>query len=256
MNSTIHLSNCIELIKSWFDKNCFQNIPEDSFFKDFNSYISQYSFENDDISLDVIGESLSYAMGYHCPRKMCKYKDKCGCSQMGTSNYVCIFNLIDYLYPYSTAKSVVAFNKSNLRILTGLSHGNISWKSFEPSSPIEEIMDTNLRDAKLPIIPQFQAYSDMHKYRLDFLLETNCMYKIGIECDGVEYHAKPGQYILDRQRDRYLQEHNIMLMRFSGPEIFNNINGCITEIDKFLWKIKNDQIDISKPSRTSYFGLE
>lgn len=256
MNSTIHLSNCIELIKSWFDKNCFQNIPEDSFFKDFNSYISQYSFENDDISLDVIGESLSYAMGYHCPRKMCKYKDKCGCSQMGTSNYVCIFNLIDYLYPYSTAKSVVAFNKSNLRILTGLSHGNISWKSFEPSSPIEEIMDTNLRDAKLPIIPQFQAYSDMHKYRLDFLLETNCQYKIGIECDGLEYHARPGQYLLDRKRDRYLQEHNILPLRFSGPEIFNNINDCIKEIDEYLWKIKNDQIDISKPYRTSYFGLE
>lgn len=256
MTSTIHLRNCKELIKSWFDKNCFQNIPEESFFNDFYSYLSQYSFEDDNISLDVIGESLSYAMGNQCPQKMCKYKERCGCSQMGTNNVICIFNIIDYLYPYSTAKSVVAFNKSNLKVLTGLSSGDISWKSFEPTSPIEVIMDAKLRDAKMPIIPQFQAYSDMHKYRLDFLLETNSLYKIGIECDGVEYHAKPGQYILDRKRDRYLQEHNILLLRFSGPEIFDDIDKCIAEIDEHLWKIKKDQIDISKPSRTRYFGLE
>lgn len=257
MNCTIKLNDCIELIRSWFDKNCFQNIPEGSFIKDFEHYISEYRFDDDDnITLDVIGECLSQVMGFHCPKKMCKYKDRCGCSQMGTDNTICVFNLVDYLYPYSTANSVVAFNKSNLQILTGLRSGDVSWKTFEPSSPIEEIMDSNLRNAKLPIIPQFQAYSDMHKYRLDFLLETNCQYKIGIECDGLEYHARPGQYLLDRKRDRYLQEHNILPLRFSGPEIFNNINDCIKEIDEYLWKIKNDQVDISKPYRTSYFGLE
>lgn len=256
MGCTIELKQCIELIKSWFDKNCFQNIPEDLFFNDFYRQIFQYSFDNDLIPLDIIGESLSYAMGNYCPKKMCKYKSVYGCSQMGTDNTACIFNLVDYLYPYSNAKGVVAFNKSNLQILTGLKEGDIKWKSFEPTTPIEEIMDKNLRDAKFPIIPQFQAYSNMHKYRLDFLLETNCQYKIGVECDGLEYHAKPGQYIKDRQRDRYLQEHNILLLRYSSHEIFNNINNCIEEIDQYFWKIKKDLIEPGKAYRTNYFGLD
>lgn len=254
---TIARSKCIELVKSWFDKNCFQNIPENDFFNDFHNYIASLLISNkEELELDVIGEALSHAMANHCTKKMIRYKKCYGCPQMGTSNTSCLFNLVDSLYPYTNANQVVAFNQSNFRTLVEGKQENIKWLDITPSTPIEEIMELKLKDANFPIIPQFQAYSNIHKYRIDFLLETNSLYKIGIECDGLEFHSKEIQYINDRKRDRYLQEHNIYMMRFSSVEIFKNIDECIKEIDRQFWKIKKDTFDIKVPYKTSYFHLD
>lgn len=256
MFCTMKLKKSIELIKSWFDKNCFENIPEDAFFYEFHKYISSLYKENsEDIELVNIADALSYAMAIHCSKKMIICKKCRGCPQMGNNNTACLFNLIDSLYPYTNANQIVAFNQSNLNILVGKKRGDVSWHNIIPSSPIEEIMGSKLKDANFPIIPQFQAYSNVHKYRIDFLLETNSMYKIGVECDGLEFHARKEQYEKDRERDRYLQMHNIFIMRFSSREIFNKIDECIKEIDIQFWKIKKENFDIRIPYRTSYFHL-
>lgn len=257
MCCTMKLNKSIELIKSWFDKNCFQNIPEKEFFNEYLFYLNSLCVDNkENVEIVNIGDALSYAMATHCSKKMIKYKKCFGCPQMGEDNTSCLFNLIDFLYPYTNANQVVAFNKSNLDFLIKKRTQDVSWLNLAPSTPIEKIMDAKLKDANFPIIPQFQAYSNTHKYRIDFLLETNSLYKIGVECDGLEFHAKKEQYVNDRKRDRYLQKHNIFMMRFSSIEIFKNIDECIKEIDQQFWKIKKDHFDIKTPYRISYFHLD
>ena len=256
MLCTIKLSKSIELIKSWFDKNCFENIPEKDFFTEYCNYITNLCRDNNEnIEIVDIADALSYAMAIHCSKKMIAYKKCKGCPQMGTNNIACLFNLVDSLYPYTNANQVVAFNQKNLNILIGKSNGAISWHNITPTTPIEKIMESKLKDANFPIIPQFQAYSNVHKYRIDFLLETNSLYKIGVECDGLEFHARKEQYEKDIERNRYLQMHNIFMMRFSSRQIFNKIDKCISEIDKQFWKIKKENFNIKIPYRTSYFHL-
>lgn len=253
---TISVQKSIDVIKSWFDKNCFLNISAESFFKDYRFYLENNHKDNAEPSIEVVGDALSYAMAIHCMSKM-PICNRCkGCPQAGFDNTACLLNLIDTLYIYTNANEVVTFSRSNLNIFLGKKKGEIKWASIKPSTPIETIMDAKLRDASFPIIPQFQAYDSMHKYRLDFLLETNSDYKIGIECDGLEYHAKKQQYIFDRKRDRYLLHHGILLMRFPSVEIYNNIDNCIKEIDSQFWETKKKSFNLKDSYKFNYFALD
>jgi len=253
---TISTNKSIDVIKSWFDKNCFMNIPEESFFSSYRSYLDNTFGKNENPSIDMVGDALSYAMSIHCSSKMPNCSRCRGCPHVGFDNTACLLNLVDTLYIYTNANEVVTFSKSNLNIFLGKAKGDIKWTNIEPSTPIEKIMDLKLKDACFPIIPQFQAYDSMHKYKLDFLLKTNSDYKIGIECDGLEYHAQKQQYVLDRKRDRYLQRHNILLMRFASVEIFNNIDDCIKEIDSQFWEIKKKTFDLKNSYKFNYFGID
>lgn len=254
MSATIDKAKCIMFITNWFDKNCFMNIPEKQFIDYLVERVFQYIEPDDNTwEFEVVATALVDTMAHCCSKKTIKGCK--GCPQTRDDNIGCVLNLVDSLYPYTNAKKVVAFTKHNFQSLLKRSRSDITWKSIDPTTPIEVKMDEALKNANIAVLPQFQAYDSIHKYRVDFLLPTNTVYKIAVECDGLQYHAKPSQYILDRQRDRYLQEKNILLMRFSSVEIFNDIDKCITEIDKQFWKIKNDLFDVKDKLRISYFGI-
>jgi very-short-patch-repair endonuclease len=79
------------------------------------------------------------------------------------------------------------------------------------------------------------AFLDLHlysqhsvgKYRLDFAIPDKM---IAIELDGHEYHKTKYQRTHDAQRDRWLYGQGWHVLRFTGTEIYNNLDGCIDEI--------------------------
>jgi len=71
------------------------------------------------------------------------------------------------------------------------------------------------------------------KYRVDFriLFPKNPKLKIIIECDGHNFHEKTKeQAIRDKKRDRNLTKLGFKILRFSGSEIYNNVEDCVKEI--------------------------
>lgn len=82
-------------------------------------------------------------------------------------------------------------------------------------------------------------------YRLDFLvvmngraLDTKDEPMFAVECDGHEFHERTKeQAARDRKRDRDIQAAGIPILRFTGSEIFNNLDACQDEIESFGLKL-------------------
>ncbi|WP_161600345.1 endonuclease domain-containing protein [Pseudomonas mandelii] len=98
------------------------------------------------------------------------------------------------------------------------------YKPYPFGSPIEE-MFFELAFLDLHIFPQYQA----GRYRLDFAIPNK---RIAIELDGHEYHKTKYQRTHDAQRDRWLFGEGWNVLRFTGSEIYKDLNGCIDEICK------------------------
>jgi DNA-binding response OmpR family regulator/very-short-patch-repair endonuclease/transcription elongation factor Elf1 len=95
-------------------------------------------------------------------------------------------------------------------------------------SPIEEQFWQCLQreldsESMVLIVPQ---YSVGH-YRLDFAIPTS---KVAIELDGHEFHSSKRQRTYDAKRDRYLQEQGWRVYRFTGTEIYRDVQGCVEEL--------------------------
>ena len=61
--------------------------------------------------------------------------------------------------------------------------------------------------------------------------------KIAIYCDGWEYHQEKSSFHQDRSESRLLQAMGWEVLRFTGSEIHNDVNGVVNEILAFLYKI-------------------
>jgi hypothetical protein len=97
----------------------------------------------------------------------------------------------------------------------------------------------------LHIIPQYKVQIGSSFFRLDFafLLYENIDHdfslvkKIGVECDGYEYHSDKNQFKKDRERLRKLELDDWVIIPFSGSEINRyqyNKNEFPQEIFKIL----------------------
>lgn len=79
------------------------------------------------------------------------------------------------------------------------------------------------------------AFLDLHlypqhpvgKYRLDFAIPDK---RIAIELDGHEYHKTKLQRTHDAKRDRWLFGQGWNVLRFTGSEIYKDLDRCIDEI--------------------------
>ena len=79
------------------------------------------------------------------------------------------------------------------------------------------------------------AFLDLHlypqhpvgKYRLDFAIPDK---RIAIELDGHEYHKTKFQRTHDAKRDRWLFGQGWNVLRFTGTEIYKDLDRCIDEI--------------------------
>lgn len=98
---------------------------------------------------------------------------------------------------------------------------------YEPypfGSPIEE-MFFELAFLDLHIFAQHKV----GKYRLDFAIPNK---RIAIELDGHDFHKTKYQRTQDAQRDRWLFGEGWSVLRFTGSEIYKDLDGCIDEICK------------------------
>ena len=80
--------------------------------------------------------------------------------------------------------------------------------------------------------------------------------KIAIYCDGWQYHQDKPAFHQDRSESRVLQSLGWAVLRFTGGEIKNNVNGVVNEILAFLYKVPDsyvsDAIDSKKSGTNSH----
>ncbi|MEK6650429.1 MAG: hypothetical protein AABY75_05595 [Bacteroidota bacterium] len=113
----------------------------------------------------------------------------------------------------------------------------------ECESPIEHLLANALSVA--PIEPSSIGcqveIADI--CRADFLVEVyrkpNHL-KIAVFCDGHDYHERTKeQAARDRRIDRELQDRGVVVMRFTGSEIYKDAHGCAYAIARMAWKLKH-----------------
>ncbi|MFD1066657.1 endonuclease domain-containing protein [Oceanobacillus locisalsi] len=122
-------------------------------------------------------------------------------------------------------------------------------------SPIEQLLGVHLMEVEqhlymelptlknfksLHTIPQKEIETDGGKYRLDFLIECamhDKTYNFAIECDGHNFHEKTKeQAAKDKSRERSLMKEGIIMMRFTGSEIWKDPSKCAAEVIKIISK--------------------
>jgi very-short-patch-repair endonuclease len=244
-----------QLVRAWFKRNCFMNLNINFMLKKMKMAVNSGSYmftEDGKISFSLAAELLAKEFSDNCSNKYYCGSGKMYCPQTEKLHDDCLLDIVDALFPYFS-ESVLSYTKENLNKLIKYDY-DLKWTSIKPSTPIEEKMSDALISAGILSLPQYQAWDDKHRYNIDFLIKTPQGLNIAVECDGLQFHARPSTYIKDRKRDRYLQNKGFYMMRFSSVEIFNEIDSVITEIDKSYWKIQKKQLDIRAPYRLSYFG--
>lgn len=249
-------------IWSWMSRYCFVPLDLHALVDDILDYVRDgFSMHLDGegaaqrIPISLVAEAMSYVYCKHCSKRFVKLDGSYVCPQVRASQDVCTYNALDALYPYSDAGDVVAYTKGNLLKLSKRKTDAIKWYKLAPQSPIETLMASALEDAGVTVIPQFQARSAEHRYRIDFVIPTTGGPYLAVECDGLEFHANKQAYTRDQQRNRHLQEHGFYVMRFSSREIFGDVAACVEEIDRSFWRIQKGKLSCSDSPRTNYFGV-
>jgi DNA helicase II / ATP-dependent DNA helicase PcrA len=123
----------------------------------------------------------------------------------------------------------------NEQILTLLERVNIEFAAPEfltfgadkrPLTPIEQIFQGALIAHRIP----HQAQVKLGRFTVDFLVESENGAKVIVECDGKGYHHPPK----DQVRDKILSSQGHPILRFTGSDIFHDIEGCIVHLKKSL----------------------
>jgi very-short-patch-repair endonuclease len=121
------------------------------------------------------------------------------------------------------------------QILTLLERVNIEFAAPEfltfgadkrPLTPIEQIFQGALIAHRIP----HQAQVKLGRFTVDFLVESENGAKVIVECDGKGYHHPPK----DQARDKILSSQGHPILRFTGSDIFHDIEGCIVHLKKSL----------------------
>jgi len=61
---------------------------------------------------------------------------------------------------------------------------------------------------------------------------------IDIECDGEKYHILPDALSRDRERNNQLTSFGWHVLRFSGIEIYKNLNNCLSTVERTICVLK------------------
>jgi len=93
-----------------------------------------------------------------------------------------------------------------------------------PPSPIE----ISFWETAKPLIPELEkeVWIDK-KYRVDFLIPSQ---KVVIELYGYQYHNSKDKITKDAERERYLQKVGYRVIRFTGTEIYKDVQKCVNEV--------------------------
>jgi hypothetical protein len=120
---------------------------------------------------------------------------------------------------------------------------------------IEWVYQTDDRDSydNIYVMPQFK----IDNYRVDFLIYTNTdkywMSKefsypqynkknsLIIEIDSYLWHGStPEQFAKEKERERYLQKNGWIMHRYSGSEIYKNVEKCVEEELEYIVNIETE----------------
>lgn len=84
----------------------------------------------------------------------------------------------------------------------------------------------------LVIAPQYR----IGEFRADFaILSTETGRRLVVECDGHEFHDRTiEQAAYDKARDRHMLARGFPVMRFTGAEVYRQIDLCISDITSYL----------------------
>jgi len=116
---------------------------------------------------------------------------------------------------------------------------------------INDFMHDPRSDMSVGIMPQAKIAG----YTVDIMINavfqpsSKNQLKIVIECDGHDFHEKTKeQASKDKKRDRDLQKLGFMVFRYSGSDIYRNIDVCVEEISNVVGKFLEEQMH-------SYFNI-
>lgn len=244
-------------VKNWIKRFCFMNLSAERVMDVAYQYLQDNKpirFNGKSVPFSFAAEMISVAFTGFCSNKFLS----CSNHQCPFKNdmYDCLKELVDMMYVYCEGSKVIAYNKTNLnKLLTGKA-SQVSWVSLKPSSPIEEKMQNALIDAGLLTMPQYQALAPVRRYRIDYLIPAPNGGRLAIECDGLQYHATPSAYVLDRQRDNSLICEGITPVRFSSVDIENDIEGCIKTIEKIFGEYQAGKRIYYRNGGISYFSAD
>jgi very-short-patch-repair endonuclease len=88
---------------------------------------------------------------------------------------------------------------------------------------IEEIMFNALTKENIDFSFQYPIRGK-YSYVVDFFIEPN----IVIECDGEAWHKLKNDH--DRKRDAVMHKKGLKILRFTGKQIKEDLQSCITKI--------------------------
>lgn len=129
---------------------------------------------------------------------------------------------------FKNTGSLISLKLSNLNVCESFIEQklyNLLNRSFE---------DNNL-NKRFTITPQYPVPKT--PYRVDLFIRDDKTRKpvCIIECDGHEFHEKTKEQVQeDKKRDRILAKKGYIVLRFTGSEIINDVNNCVSEIVNFV----------------------
>jgi len=110
--------------------------------------------------------------------------------------------------------------------------------------PAQSPIEKSFWETAKPLIPELQQEVWIDNYRVDFLLPSK---KTIIELYGYEYHKSKEKITKDAKRERYLQKLGYKIIRFTGSEIYKDVNKCVNEVLE-LEEIKpNNNLNLINP---------
>ncbi len=92
----------------------------------------------------------------------------------------------------------------------------------------EIILWNELKGSKLG--KKFRRQYGIGRYSVDFYCPDM---RLAIELDG-NTHNKPESYQKDREREKFIQDQDIKVVRFQNQDVFSNLGGVVEEIKKSL----------------------
>ena len=105
---------------------------------------------------------------------------------------------------------------------------DMGWGPEPTRSHLERLFLNLVRRAG---IPRPEVNVKVGPYTVDFLWRTECLI---VETDGYEFHSSRASFERDRARDRYLQAHGFVVLRFTYREVTDDPEAVVTSLRAHL----------------------
>lgn len=91
--------------------------------------------------------------------------------------------------------------------------------------------------AASPRIPDLRREVPIGPFRVDFLVPDK---KVVVELYGYAYHGGKEKQTQDAQRERYLQKLGYRVVRYTGQDVYHNVNKCVNDLLAILATIPDN----------------